>query len=767
MNAPLLASGGRRALVALVLYTALAVVATWPLVPQMRSRIASDTGDPILNTSILVWNATTVPLSSAWYDAPHYYPTPGATTLTENLLGVYPIATPVYWLTHNPLLAYNLTLFLTWPLAGLAVYLLVRHLTGREDASFIAGLAFAFTPYRAPALAHLQTLTTFGVPLLALGLHGYLRDRRRAWLVLAALAWVHQGFANGYYILYGALFVGLWVLYFCSTGERWRTVPAMALALAAGSLPLLPMLLTYRRVHNDLGMHRALHEILYFSASPQSWGQAGELVWLWSKVLPNGKDNMFPGIVATALVLVGVVALLRRPTLAEPGTRNAVRLTLGVVAVVAVASIVAPMLYGPIDTLLFGVVPLKIRGLGRGLAVLALAGLGLIWLTPRLREALGRRSPLVFYVGGIALFALLACGPDLRVGDRSILSPTPYAWLMALPGFNELRVPTQIKMIYLLCLCVAAGLAYAAVVARRTRWAPVVAGVVAAAVLLDGWLSETPMAEAQQLWPVAEPATRTQPLLELPLGPAWDAGATLRASVHHRRVVNGVSGYDPPYYYALKEGLARHDARLLQALTASGPLDVVVDRSADPDGAYAAFAASAPGASLVADDSVRKAWALPAGQPRPRPGTAIPIVSVRASDNPQDAGWATDGLPDTGWGVFPQRPNQWVIADLGQVREVGGVTHAIGDFMMDFPRQLGIDLSADGEQWEQVWLGPTYAETFAAYVSNPRFAELQFTFAARQARYIRLRQLDSFERIWRLSELRVHAPANPSSFEVH
>ena len=51
----------------------------------------------------------------------------------------------------------------------------------------------------------------------------------------------------------------------------------------------------------------------------------------------------------------------------------------------AAASIVAEFVYGPIDTLLFGSIPLKMRGLDRALVAIALAGGGLVWLTPRLR----------------------------------------------------------------------------------------------------------------------------------------------------------------------------------------------------------------------------------------------------------------------------------------------------------------------------------------------------------------------------------------------
>ncbi|MGC4085415.1 MAG: discoidin domain-containing protein [Vicinamibacterales bacterium] len=752
----LLHSPRRRLLAAVIVYTVLAVVATWPLVARMSDTIASDPGDPILNTSILVWNATTTPLTPAWYDAPHYYPTSGVTALTENLLGVYPVSSPIYWLTHNPLLTYNLTFFLTWPLAAISVFLLVRHLTGRDDAAFVAGLAFAFTPYRAPAFPHLQTLTTFGVALLALGLHGYLTDRSKWWLVVAALAWVHQGFANGYYILYGGLFVAAWVAYFCSPIDRWRAVVPIGIALAAGSVVLAPMLWTYRQVHADLGMHRDINEILYFSASPQSWFEAGDILWLWSKILPTGKDNMFLGATVVLLVAAGIAKLTLTRTSAPPDGRRRWRLLMMTIGIIAAAAVVAACIYGPIDTTLAGI-PLKIRGLDRALIALAFSLAGLVWWTPRLRDALARRSVLLFYTAGVFVFGLLACGPDLRVNGTTILNPTPYAWLMALPGFNELRVPTQIKMIHLLCLCVAAGLSYATLVKRRVRWAPLAFTLVCTGVLMDGWLKETPLADAQAMWQIAEPPDRPLPLLELPLGPAWDAGATLRASVHHRRVMNGVSGYDPPYYYALREGLANHDASLLNAIATLGPYDIVVNGEADADHGLQQYAAST-GATLIADDGVRRTYAVASTTAAAPLGSIVPIVSMTASDNPQDVSLAFDGKADTGWGVFPQAANQWVVADLGRVVDIGGITHAIGAFHMDFPRQLSIDVSTDGAQWERVWFGPTYAETFIAFVRNPRGATLQFSFSRRQARYVRLRQLGSFERIWRLSELTVHAP---------
>jgi hypothetical protein len=191
------------------------------------SRIAGDAGDPVLNASVLWWNATTAPLTDEWWNAPFFYPGLGVTTFTEHLLGVSLLASPIYWLTHNPLTTYNLALFLTWPLSAFAVYLLVSFLTRRDDAAVLAGLAWAFTPYRLSELGHLQSLSAYWAPIMLLGLHGFLERRRLPWLVLFGAAWLGQSLANGYYMLFGAVLIGMWLAYFCSSRDGWRAMPAI------------------------------------------------------------------------------------------------------------------------------------------------------------------------------------------------------------------------------------------------------------------------------------------------------------------------------------------------------------------------------------------------------------------------------------------------------------------------------------------------------------------------------------------------------------
>ena len=61
-------------------------------------------------------------------------------------------------------------------LSGLGTYLFVREVTGSARAGFVAGLIYAFAPYRVPQFAHLQVLSSQWMPFALYGLRRYLRN---------------------------------------------------------------------------------------------------------------------------------------------------------------------------------------------------------------------------------------------------------------------------------------------------------------------------------------------------------------------------------------------------------------------------------------------------------------------------------------------------------------------------------------------------------------------------------------------------------------
>src|SRR5436190_16194640 len=71
----------RTNVIVLAIYLLLAAVYTRPLLSRLSSQIASDPGDPVLNESILWWNATTIPLSEKWWNPPYFYLTHDHTSI--------------------------------------------------------------------------------------------------------------------------------------------------------------------------------------------------------------------------------------------------------------------------------------------------------------------------------------------------------------------------------------------------------------------------------------------------------------------------------------------------------------------------------------------------------------------------------------------------------------------------------------------------------------------------------------------------------------
>jgi hypothetical protein len=224
---------------------------------------------------------------------------------------------------------------------------------------------------------------------------------------------------------------------------------------------------------------------------------------------------------------------------------------------------------------------------------------------------------------------------------------------------------------------------------------------------------------------------------------------------HRRGTVNGVSGYDPPHYAPLQEGLNAYDPQTLLALASLETIDLVVDSANDRDGRWAAYVTAAPGATVVARDGVRTTHRVPKTAPlEPTLGPPLPIAAMEAFRHDARAIW--DGHLETEWRDDPQRAGQWVMADLGSVREVRGITHSLGEYARDFPRLLSIDVSVDGARWDEAWRGPTAALAFLAAAREPRAAAMRIGFAPRPARFVRLRQLAAHKNYWRIAELSIH-----------
>ena len=299
----------RPAALSAVLYFSLTAIVGIDVLQNIGTRIASDPGDPLLTAAVLTWNAEHTVQSEAWWQFPIFHPTPDVLAFSEHLLGLSVIATPLYWLTGDTLLSYNVTLLLTYPLCGLAMYALVYRLTRSTAAAFLAGLAYTLAPVRASQLPHIQLLATFYIPLLLLGLHAFLETGKRRWLVLAGVSWLLQSAVSGYLLIYGAVLIAFWLVWFVVAPRRWRELAAIAGALALASIPLAPILIRYSTVHAREGFFRGMSEAALFAAdlSALLCAPVRLTFWGWLQVGCKPESEIFPGLTLVTLCVAGAV----------------------------------------------------------------------------------------------------------------------------------------------------------------------------------------------------------------------------------------------------------------------------------------------------------------------------------------------------------------------------------------------------------------------------------------------------------------------------
>jgi hypothetical protein len=738
-------------------YLAVAIAYTWPLVLHLAHGVAHDPGDPLLNTWILWWSTQAVPLTDRWWNAPAFLPAPGILAFSEHLLGLAPIAVPLTALTHLPLLGYNVAFLTTFVLSGLGAHFLAFTLTRRHDAALVAGVAFAFAPYRLAQASHIQVLASYWSPICLAALHRYGSTSKARWAAVAVVAWLMQALSCGYFLFFLSVLLALWVLYFAIGRWRLRQFAVLAGMFGVAALLLLPFLLGYRRILQGIyGFTRSLYEIRMFSADVMGLLLAPSelLVWGWVHLVSRPESALFPGLV---IVLLTAVAIMQSKPFAAVGEEhaNARRLRLALIVAFLMLAIAAaiPLVNGPWVFKVGGTRLLSISQAEKPLSLAVIAALALLAMLPRVRQAVRRRSPLAFYVAAAFVMWVLALGPDPTLFDRRVIYQAPYGYLMNLPGFDGLRVPARFWMMSLVCLSVVGALAVNRLKAQRRT---IVAAVAAFGLLLDGWPRLFPVVEAPPLRP-SPPGVVAR--LDLPMSSDTDAQALYQQMFDPVPLYNGFSGYFAPHYFALMTLVESGDLRILQVMAANGPLGVVIDHSRDPNGRLRKWVLSYPGATLSHVDEAWSSYRLPKSSSPPdvaeRAGTSLPIKSLSTIPSPPHAARALDGDLTTRWSGGVQQVFAEATIELERPSHVAQVVVDLGSFITDFPVRLQIDVSADGASWASAWSGATALEAYFGALRHPREMPLVFPLNRDGVRFIRLRQTGFGSHDWSIPELHV------------
>jgi hypothetical protein len=226
-------------------------------------------------TWVLAWVAHQLPRAPAHlFDANIFYPERNTLAFSETLLVPGAIVAPLHWLGVGAILIYNLVFLSGFALSGVGVALLVRRLTRHDGAAMLAGIVFAFPPYRIDHYAHLQLQQTQFIPLSLWAFHvlldrGRLRDGVRLGVFVAC-----QLLSCMYY----GLFLVPYMAVVCGTmliADR-RMHRQRAVALAAAAIVLVIAVIPVGRVLSRVrSLERGRAEVAAGSATWPPSGAAG------------------------------------------------------------------------------------------------------------------------------------------------------------------------------------------------------------------------------------------------------------------------------------------------------------------------------------------------------------------------------------------------------------------------------------------------------------------------------------------------------------
>jgi len=773
-------SGFSQHVLVLLAFVGLTIAMTWPLVMHAQTHLINAkwyydamTNIMILGTRIqYILGRSTLDL----YENYFCFPVPFSIVFNENHFGLSLFYLPIYLITGEYLLSYNILLILCLTLSGYCTWLLVRHLTGSSLAGFVAGVGFAFCPYIFFELGRIQLVAAMWVPLSALFLHRTVESGRLRDMVGLAICFLMQIGTCLYYALFLLLFfafVGTWLLIVHKRfGKKfWLQLATVVLiSSAVAGFMVYPYLTT----RDDFSLTRSTSKAKRYSGRVSNflhvYPENKTHRFLHFDSLDGSEQIAFPGFSIAALALLSIAFAM-----AKAYKRGPPKEMRGLITSAVVLSLL----------IFFSSIGVAVA-FGEFLAAVPIIVGSIIYWRRRTEKRM-LPSTIALYGCFVLFAAVLFLGiRPMIVNDRTIYGIYDYLYDYV-PGFDGIRYVSRQIILVMLGLVVLAGFAVADIfrwIQPSGRRVVVFSGLtflilvefLNAPVSLEKIPIQNTLPGSYQ-W-LAKHRGK-EPLAIVPghyLG-YFGALHNYYSLYHHRRTLNGKSSWIPPitrlYIHEMRRFPRKSGKYLLD--TFGVKYLVVQTDELQPDHASRMIAYLRKNNDLYRpiyqSEKDYLFELLKTDKPRPKLlGTtqpladdAIPLhnwqIFGTASRNSRDAQRAFDHDPLTNWNTGRvQLSGDWFEYRFKRVEKVVAIDFKDNEFVLDLPFSFSLSASvapdgSDEMSWKRLVERPNLA-LLRDFVYRPKKARFRIVLPEpTPAKRLRIELLDAVPgHFWTIAE---------------
>ena len=182
----------------------------WPIVTRISSY--SEGGDAMFNAWTLARDQHCILRQScpSYVNGNIFFPHKDSMLYSETQLSAGFLTLPLHFINENPIFSYNVWTVTSFFLMGFFMYMLAMYLSKKNQfISILAGILFAYSPFRMAALSHLQNSSIFYLPLAILLIFKFFDTKKRGYLIGLFVTLVLQFYASWYQMVFALIAVGL------------------------------------------------------------------------------------------------------------------------------------------------------------------------------------------------------------------------------------------------------------------------------------------------------------------------------------------------------------------------------------------------------------------------------------------------------------------------------------------------------------------------------------------------------------------------------